>query len=83
MDEKTVPHIFESIQAAGVGTGLGLSTSYGIVSQLGGVMAVESAPGAGSTFTVYLSRVTRRNSLAYLTTSRHEVGRGPRISLSR
>ena len=36
------------------GTGLGLSTVSGIVQQAGGFMAVDTEPGAGSTFTVYL-----------------------------
>ncbi|WP_299018600.1 cache domain-containing protein [uncultured Photobacterium sp.] len=36
------------------GTGLGLSVSQGIISQIGGEICVQSAPGKGSTFSVYL-----------------------------
>ncbi|CAO5238127.1 hybrid sensor histidine kinase/response regulator [Frankia sp. AgKG'84/4] len=39
------------------GTGLGLSTAYGIIRQAGGHITVDSAPGAGSTFRVYLAAV--------------------------
>jgi two-component system, cell cycle sensor histidine kinase and response regulator CckA len=57
VDESALEHLFEpffTTKKVGEGVGLGLATAYGIAKQSGGTISVATAPGAGSTFAVFL-----------------------------
>jgi signal transduction histidine kinase len=62
MDGKTMGLLFEPFFSTKErGAGLGLATVYGIVSQSGGQVEVDSRPGAGSTFAVFLPSIDGRS----------------------
>lgn len=84
MTDEVRRHLFEpffTTKAVGRGTGLGLSTVYGIVRQSGGLVKVQTAPGSGTTFRVLLPRGSTEPAMNAPRPLDREVRGGPETIL--
>jgi signal transduction histidine kinase len=72
MSDDVREHAFDpffTTRGAGIGTGLGLSSVFGLVTGAGGTVHIDSAPGVGTTVTVSLPLVEPQESVAVITRS--------------
>ena len=84
MDEQVLSRVYEpffTTKAPGRGSGLGLSTVYGIVTQSGGHVFVQSAPGQGTRFRVYLPREEREATRVEVSAVATRPGAGDEVVL--
>ena len=82
MDKETLGKIFDpffTLKEEGQGTGLGLSTTHGIIEQHKGTIAVKSKPGQGSTFTISLPFLNAEKSKPAKVQNKPISGKGEKI----
>jgi len=82
MDKETLSKIFDpffTLKEEGQGTGLGLSTTHGIVEQHKGTISVKSKPGQGSTFTISFPHINVETSRRTIPQDEPILGNGERI----